>query len=67
MNLVIDLGNTNVKMAIFHNNKMIEHLTIPKLSITYLKKVKHKYPSIKYLGFSNTGPPINGLDRFCQE
>ena len=43
MNLVLDLGNTNVKLAIFNNNKIIEYATLSKLSFTDLNKLKHKY------------------------
>tara|TARA_Y100001968_G_scaffold329525_1_gene379063 strand:- start:724 stop:1443 length:720 start_codon:yes stop_codon:yes gene_type:complete len=67
MNLAIDVGNTHVKLAIFNNNKIIDHLTTTKLSVDYLKNIQCNYPSIKNIGFSNTGAPINGLDIFCQE
>ena len=30
-------------------------------------KLKHKYPAIKNLCFSNTGPEIKDIKRFCQE
>jgi len=67
MNLVLDLGNTNVKLAIFNNDKIIEYAMVSKLSFTELKKVKYKYPAIKNLCFSNTGPHIKDIERFCQE
>ena len=67
MNLVLDLGNTNVKLAIFNNNKIIEYATVSKISFTDLNKLKDKYPAIKNLCFSNTGTESKDIKRFCEE
>ena len=47
MNLVIDFGNTNVKYAIFHYNKMILFKSSSRFSFQSFKIILEKYPKIK--------------------
>lgn len=48
MNLVIDIGNTNQKLALFSENKMIHFGSWKKLSEQRLEKIFHKYPTITH-------------------
>ena len=66
MNLVLDRGNTNVKLALFHNDKMIDHYIFSDFSLNLLNDIYIKYPNIKYLCLSNTGNSINQIHKFCQ-
>ena len=67
MNLVLDIGNTNTKLAIFENNKMIDNQIVQVLSLDYLKKIMLRYPGISNLCFSNTSSPVNYIQDLCVE
>ena len=65
MNLILDIGNTNTKLAIFDNNKMINNQIVKSLSFDYLKKTILCYPTIRNLCFSNTSSPIDYIQDLC--
>jgi len=67
MNLVLDIGNTNTKLAIFENNKMIDNQIVKSLSLDYLQKIMLRYPTISNLCFSNTSSPVNYIQDLCLE
>lgn len=56
MNLIVDVGNTNVKLAVF-KNKVLEEKQIVKNSnlISAVKKLHKSYPSIKKSIVSSVG------------
>ena len=47
MNLVIDIGNTLVKMAIFERQEIIHHSNYPEINISAIHKLKKDFPEIK--------------------
>ncbi len=48
MNLVLDIGNTRTKAAVFENNHIVEHLILEKNPLPQLKKLLHSFPDIKF-------------------
>ena len=56
MNLIIDVGNTNVKLAVFENNKL-QHKEVIKSSriLSTIKKLIKKYPDLKRAIISSVG------------
>lgn len=56
MNLIIDVGNTNVKLAVFQKESIKENYIIKKRSlISTIKKVLKKYPKINNALVSSVG------------
>lgn len=47
MNFILDLGNTNVKFAVFENNKILYRNVWRKVEINDLKTVINEYPLIQ--------------------
>ena len=47
MNLVVDIGNTLVKIGIIQKNKVLEHHTQETLKISFLEELRQKYPNLK--------------------
>jgi len=49
MNLIIDVGNTLVKIAVFQKNSILEKLSFPKeFFLEELEKILETYPGVKY-------------------
>lgn len=48
MNLVLDIGNTRTKAAIFEKNEITEHFYFDKNPVQQLKKLLADYPQIKF-------------------
>ena len=48
MNLVLDIGNTRTKAAIFADNEVIEHFYFDKNPVNQLKKLLAEYSDIKF-------------------
>lgn len=67
MNLVLDIGNTNVKIGIFNNNKIIEYNSAGDFSLEQLQSVILKYPRIKNICLSNTSKQSQGVSDFCKD
>ena len=44
MNLVIDIGNTNSKMAVFHEDKIVKSMQAELLNSSLVKKALDEYP-----------------------
>ena len=65
MNLVLDIGNTNVKWAIFDNNKMIEYHSIKDFSIDLFKNIISKYSEIKNVCVCNNSEDIDYINKVC--
>ena len=64
MNLALDIGNTNAKLAVFQSNQIVKSSMINNLSEDYLKKIINKYP-IKTICYSNSGEPLHWINNFC--
>lgn len=54
MNLVLDIGNTSVRLAIFSKNKIIKNELIHTFSSDFLRKFISANPDIKNICVSNT-------------
>ena len=54
MNLVLDIGNTTVRLAIFNNNKIIKNELIHAFSANFLRKFLSTNLEIKNICVSNT-------------
>ena len=67
MNLVLDVGNTNIKLGIFECNKMIHNISIDRFSINFLENFLRNFPSIKNVCVSNTSSEIPDLLLFCKK
>lgn len=62
VNLAIDIGNSNIHIAVFYNDKIIKFYTIPtpsyKSANRKLNIISRKY-NVKLIGISNVVPRIN--------
>ena len=67
MNLVLDLGNTNVKWAVLHDNKIIDYEIIRDFSLIELSKIRLKYPSINHICCARSGIFSQSIEKFCEE
>ena len=54
MNLVLDIGNTSVRLAIFNKNKIIKNELIHTFSANFLRKFLSTNLDIKNICVSNT-------------
>jgi len=71
MNLVIDIGNTLTKHAVFKRGKIIfQKRYEPSAFLTYIKEVFEAYPRINYAIISSVKPLVNKevevLSLFCK-
>lgn len=46
MNLVVDIGNSRTKLAIFSKKELVDLRTVDKLTISRLEEIKKTYPDI---------------------
>ncbi len=59
MNLIVDVGNTLVKMAVFDNGKIISYRKIPNADFTKsVKAIVAEYVLIQNAIVSNVGIPF---------
>ena len=65
MNLVIDIGNTNAKWAIFDNQNMLTCNILNSFSLNNVLEIVANYPLVKNLAISNNRKPIKKLQDFC--
>ena len=59
MHLVLDVGNTNIKWALFDNNMLTDYQLIKDLSYDALKAIILKYQKINTLCVSNNTNRLN--------
>jgi len=67
MNLVLDLGNTNVKWAVLHDDKIIDHEIIFDFSLKTLDQIRVKYPNINHICCATSGIFNHSIAEFCKE
>ena len=65
MNLVLDIGNTNVKWAIFDKNEMIKFNYCKQLSTVYLEKILSKNPKINTVCIASQLGDIFEIKNLC--
>ena len=66
MNLVIDIGNTNTKLAVFNKNKMIEYISSQTLDFHILDRLLIEFPKIKDVCVSNNHIYSDEISRFTE-
>ena len=68
MNLVIDIGNSRIKIAVFDQQNKIVFFQIAKKDnwLEVLTEITHHF-SIEYVGVSQVGKPIETLNDFLQK
>ena len=67
MHLVLDVGNTNIKWALFDNNMLTDYQLIKDLSYDALKAIILKYQKINTLCVSNNTNRLNFIAKICEE
>ena len=67
MNLVLDIGNTNVKLALFNKNTIIEYVVENSFSVSYLRDYLNKRKYIRHLYYSNTSSSIDYIEGLCSQ
>ena len=65
MNLVIDIGNTKIKWAVFRNQKMIEYNSTNVFSNECFQNILSKYSMLKTICVSNTGEYVDYIYEYC--
>jgi type III pantothenate kinase len=64
MDLIIDLGNTNKKLALFNNGKLTDMQLFPLMSLKILHDFTHQYPGIEHCLLSSVIPHRASINRF---
>lgn len=67
MNLVIDIGNTRSKLAIFKNNKLIKIFHPDIFTVSFLEKIKTDYPDIRNVLVSAVGEFSSDIKQFFEK
>lgn len=56
MNLVLDIGNSRIKLAVFQSGKMLYHSLVSSNDfIPFIEKLQQEYPEVQHLLVSNVG------------
>lgn len=62
MNLIIDIGNTRVKLAVFKEDTLIKTVICPKEELLSAQKILHnEFPEIKHGIIANVAEPKNSF------
>lgn len=64
MNLIIDAGNTNTKVALIQNGKVIERFQVANFSVAWLEEIVAKHPQLSAALLSNVSVPMPEIDEF---
>lgn len=68
MNLIIDIGNSRIKTAIFHQGKLTYSAMIQQTQfVPSVQKIHAEFPEIKDLLVSHVGKMEKGWEKFLQE
>lgn len=63
MNLIIDIGNSRAKLAVYQKGKIVESLICPKEGlIAQQKKIRSIYPNIENAILANVAEPNQGFE-----
>lgn len=54
MNLILDIGNTKIKLAVFSDNEILFHETLKEMNFTILEKILNDFSELKYSIISST-------------
>jgi type III pantothenate kinase len=55
MNLVVDIGNSRAKLAVFNKQEIVETFVMPKFSTSDIQKILKKFSHLKFAIVSNVG------------
>ncbi len=64
MNLVFDIGNTQYKLSIFYNNKMVFHQYLDDLNQKLLNKLTEEYPIKKAICSDTRGIDLSRIQEY---
>ena len=68
MRLLVDIGNTRIKLAVFNNNKILRVFSEPMLSKSLVYNLMNKYPKINLVFSLSSNKNIelnrNHFDKF---
>jgi len=67
MNLVLDIGNTNVKMALFDSNQMMDYQLIKNFAFEKIQDFIKKNHQIKNIYYSDTKSFIKNPDTYFKD
>ena len=67
MDLIIDLGNTNKKLALFQNGKLAEFHLLPELTIKLIREFIKQHPGIENCILSSVISHPASFSRFLRE
>ncbi|VAW30079.1 Pantothenate kinase type III, CoaX-like, partial [hydrothermal vent metagenome] len=67
MKLIIDIGNTRTKLAVFSGDKTVEIFVTEELTVKLLAKVVEKYPAIGSAILSSVKDYSPEVDTFLRE
>ena len=67
MQLIIDLGNTQVKLALFANDQLVHVHVADKLTLQVLKLIFDEYPCIESAILSNVAPYPSDVDEYLEQ
>ncbi len=48
MNLIIDIGNSQIKVAIFNNRKILKNIIVDKIDLELMQELKNQYPELTH-------------------
>ena len=66
MNLLIDIGNSLIKIAVFKKNKLVNEFKIKKIDLNFIKDLINDNKIVNS-AISNVGPKMDDLYLLCQE
>jgi type III pantothenate kinase len=66
MYLIIDLGNTNKKLALFENDVLVKLKVFREISLPVIKSFIQKYPLIRHCILSSVIPHPRSIEKFLQ-
>jgi type III pantothenate kinase len=67
MDLIIDLGNTNKKLALFENGKLTELQLIPEITLKVLREFVKQHPLIEHCILSSVIDHPDSFSHFLEE
>jgi type III pantothenate kinase len=66
LNLIIDIGNTCAKVAIFDKTSIVEQLKFVELTLTDIKNILQSQSGIKKAILSNVAKPVPEIQKFLK-
>src|ERR1035437_6571014 len=67
MNLIIDIGNSQVKIAIFNNRKILKSMTIDEINSKMVLELKSLYPELTQAILCSVGEVDGQLLEFLKK